>query len=87
VGCRRHAPAALPREIPGTQCIGGWVGHRTGVENLAPIGIGSPDRPARSELVHRLNYAGPPYIFRTPNDCCLYLPQVQLRVLEENLLM
>jgi len=26
VGSQRHAPAALPRERPGTHCIGGWVG-------------------------------------------------------------
>jgi hypothetical protein len=34
VGGQRHAPAALPRERPGTLCIGGWVGPRA--ENLAP---------------------------------------------------
>jgi len=28
VGGQRHAPAALPRERPGTHCIGGWVGPR-----------------------------------------------------------
>jgi hypothetical protein len=26
VGSQRHAPAALPRERPGTHFIGGWVG-------------------------------------------------------------
>jgi len=39
VGGQRHAPAALPRERPGTHCIGGWVGPKavlTGAENLAP---------------------------------------------------
>jgi len=37
-GCgQRHAPAALPR--PGTPCVGGWVGPRTGTENVAAIGI------------------------------------------------
>ena len=30
-----------------------------GAENLAPIGIRSPDRPARSESLYRLNYPGP----------------------------
>jgi len=26
VGGKRHAQTALPRERPGTNCIGGWVG-------------------------------------------------------------
>jgi hypothetical protein len=29
-GCQ--SPVTLPRERPGTQCIGGWVGPRTGLE-------------------------------------------------------
>ena len=29
-----------------------------GAENLAPIGIRSPDRPVRSELLYRLRYPG-----------------------------
>jgi hypothetical protein len=28
----------------------------TGAENLAPIGIRSPDRPARSQSLYRLSY-------------------------------
>ena len=28
----------------------------TGVENLVPTGIRSPDRPARSQLLYRLSY-------------------------------
>jgi len=55
VGGQRHAPAALPlrktryplyreaRWAPGPV----W----TGAENLAPTGIRSPNRPARSELL------------------------------------
>jgi hypothetical protein len=31
----------------------------TAVENLAPTGIRSPDRPARSESQYRLSYPGP----------------------------
>jgi len=31
----------------------------TGAENLAPTGIRSPDRPARSESLYRLWYPGP----------------------------
>jgi hypothetical protein len=31
----------------------------TGAENLAPTGIRSPDRPARSESLYRLRYPGP----------------------------
>ena len=30
-----------------------------GAENLAPTGIRSPDRPARSESLYRLRHAGP----------------------------
>jgi hypothetical protein len=30
-----------------------------GAENLAPAGIRSPDRPARSESLYRLPYPGP----------------------------
>ena len=30
----------------------------TGAENLAPTGIRSPNRPARSESLYRLNYPG-----------------------------
>jgi hypothetical protein len=32
----------------------------TAAENLAPTGIRSPDRPARSESLYRLRYPGPP---------------------------
>ena len=45
----------------------------TSTENLSPTGIQSPDRPARSESLHRIGYPGPPgrynvtvyYIFQT----------------------
>jgi len=30
MGSQRNSPAAYPREPPGTHCIGGWVGPRTG---------------------------------------------------------
>jgi hypothetical protein len=42
MGGQRHAPADLPRERPGTHCIGGRLGPRAGLdgcENLAPTGI------------------------------------------------
>jgi len=51
-----------PRDRRGTHCIGGWVGPRpvwTGAENLAPTGIPSPDRPARSDSLYQLSYPGP----------------------------
>jgi hypothetical protein len=32
VGGHHHAPAALPRERPGTHCTGGWVGPRAGLD-------------------------------------------------------
>jgi hypothetical protein len=31
----------------------------TGAENLAPTGIRSPDRPARSQSLYRLRYSAP----------------------------
>ena len=57
---QRHAPAALPRvrdPVPIIQEAGCapepvWMG----VENIAPTGIRSPDRPAHSESLHRLSY-------------------------------
>jgi hypothetical protein len=48
-----------PRERSDTHCIEGWVGHRAGLdgaENLAPTGIRSTDRPARSKSLYRLRY-------------------------------
>jgi hypothetical protein len=63
VGGKHHAPAAFtPGKKPGTHCTGGWVGHRpvwTCEKNLAPTGIRSPDRPARSQSLYRLSYPGP----------------------------
>ena len=32
VGGKDHSPAALPRERPGTHCIGGWVGPKAGLD-------------------------------------------------------
>jgi hypothetical protein len=53
VGGKRHAPTALPPgKRPGTYCIEGWVGPRTGAEYLDPTRIRSPDRPARSEPLY-----------------------------------
>jgi hypothetical protein len=55
-------PAALnPGNNAGTHCIGGWVGLTAGLDGcgkFAPIGIRSPDRPTRSELLFRLSYPG-----------------------------
>jgi len=70
MGGQRHALAALPREEPGTHCIGGWVAPGpvwTGAENLASTGIQPPDRPASSESLYRLSYPGPLFcIFSAP---------------------
>jgi hypothetical protein len=49
----------LPSERSGTHCTGGWGAPGpvwTGAENVAPTGIRSPDRPARSQLLYRLRY-------------------------------
>jgi hypothetical protein len=62
VGSKRHAFAALaPGKGPGTiaQEAGLTPGPVwRGAENLAPTGIRSPDRPARSESLYRLRYSG-----------------------------
>jgi len=53
VGGQGHAPADLPPvKRPGTQCIGGWVGPRAGLDGCGisrPTGIRSLNRPACSE--------------------------------------
>ena len=57
---QRHASAApYPRERPGTQCTGGWVGLRASLDwcgKSRPTGIRSPDRPARRQSLYRLRY-------------------------------
>ena len=57
---QRQAPTALyPRERPGTHFTGGWVGPMAGLDRFGeslPTGIRSPDRPARSQPLYRLNY-------------------------------
>jgi len=63
VGGQRHAQAASPPEkdpVPSVQeagCAPGPVWK--GAENLAPIGIRSPDRPARNKSPYRLRYPDP----------------------------
>ena len=57
---QRHAPAALPRERPGTHCTGGWVGPKAVLDGcgkiLPPPGFDPPDRPTRSESQYKLRY-------------------------------
>ena len=57
---QRHAPAAFyPGKVPVPIVQeDGWVSGPvwTGAENLAPTGIRSPDRPARSQSLYRLSY-------------------------------
>jgi hypothetical protein len=62
VRVKRHAPAVLP---PGKRLVtyfqeAGWDPRPvwTGVENFAPNGIRSPDRPTRSESLYRVGYPG-----------------------------
>ena len=62
VGGQHHAPAALPPvdPVPIVQKAEWTPGPVwTRAENLAPTGIRSPDRPARSESLNRLSYPGP----------------------------
>jgi hypothetical protein len=61
VGGQRHALAPLPPgKRPGTHGIGGWGGHRAGLDGYGksrpPTGIRSPDRPARSQSLHIFTY-------------------------------
>jgi hypothetical protein len=58
----------FPRETPGIIVYeDGWIPGPvwTGAENLAPTGIRSPDRPARSESLYRLSYPGPLPVIKT----------------------
>jgi hypothetical protein len=57
MGGQRHPPAALTLgKRPGTHCIEGWVDPRAGLDGC---GIRSPDLPASSDSLYRLNYPGP----------------------------
>jgi hypothetical protein len=60
---RRHATAALlTGKTPRTHFTGSWWAPGpvwAGLENLAPTGIRSPDRPAGSESLYRLRFPGP----------------------------
>ena len=61
-----------PREKPGAHCVGGWVGHRTGLdgcEKFRPTEIWSPDRLAGSESLYRLRYPDP----RHDNDLDIFI--------------
>jgi hypothetical protein len=65
VGSQRHAPTALPRDKPGTHCLGGLVGPRTGLdgcEKSLPHRNTIPDRPPRSKSLYRLIYSALTYI-------------------------
>jgi len=81
VGGQRHTPAALPPgKKPGTHCIGGWVSTRVVLDwcgkSRPPIGIRSPDRPARSESIYRLSYPGPgphPFVYFHHSEVCLVM--------------
>jgi hypothetical protein len=44
----------------------------TGAENLAPTGIQSPDRPARSESLYRLSYPDPIILYVECKKSYLY---------------
>jgi len=63
VGGQGHALAALPTGKDPVPIVweAGWIPEPvwTSAENLAPTGIRSPDRPARSESLYRLSYPGP----------------------------
>ena len=60
---QRHAPAAFTPKNDPVPIVqeAGWAPEPvwTGAENLAPIGIRSPDRPARRQSPYWLSYPGP----------------------------
>jgi len=69
-------PRALyPRERPGTNCTGGWVGPSAGVDGCrksrfhADFFFRSPDRPARSESLYQLSYPGPEQLASDTISC------------------
>jgi hypothetical protein len=63
-----HAPEALPpgKGLPGTHWIADWVGPRAGFDDLEKrkfltllgLEIRPLVRPARSQFLYRLSYAG-----------------------------
>ena len=60
VGAQHHAPTALHTgKRPGAHCIGGWVGHRAGLDGCGKSrlhGVRSPDLPAvASRYTHELS--------------------------------
>ena len=65
VGGQLHAPADLLRESDPVPILqeAGWAPGPVwkGAENLTSTGIGSPDRPARSESLYWLSYPDPAY--------------------------
>jgi hypothetical protein len=76
----------LPLFTPGKDPVpiveeAGWVLGPvwTGAENLAPTGIRSPDRPARSQSLHRLRYPASPTMKTERGTkwlifcCCCYI--------------
>ena len=62
VGDQGHAPVAFTpgKNLKPILQEAGWDPGPvwTGAENLAHIGIRSPDRPARSKSLYRLSYPG-----------------------------
>ena len=66
---RRRMVITTPRTLyapkrPDTHCTGGWVGLGAGLdgmENLNPVGIRSPDRPAGKNSLHRLRHPSRQY--------------------------
>ena len=70
VGGQPQAPAALPLEKDPVPIVqeAGWASGPfwTDAKNLAPTGIRSPDRSARSESLYRLSYPVPYRVHKSP---------------------
>ena len=73
---QRHCPAVLyPQERPGTNCTGGWVGPRAGLDRCGKSRLhrdSIPDRPARSQSLYRLSYRSCNIHLVFSNLCCGY---------------
>jgi hypothetical protein len=60
-GGQRHAPAALSPGRPGTHCVGGWVGHRAGLDRCGKsrISLGLDPRTVHPVASHYTDYTIP----------------------------
>ena len=85
VGAQRHAPAILPRERPGTPCIGGWIEPSAGLNGWAKSHpppyrdlIPGPSSPQTVAIPTELSRPTPPWYNRI--EIAVYAPQTESSV-------